>query len=90
MMHFVSETTQVELKSERVSAPAVNQPVAAQMMARVVVMDAMHPRNCTMIPGRMMSMVSVSRLKRLMMRPDGHVSKNLMAGADTCPLFGLT
>jgi hypothetical protein len=35
-------------------------------------------------------MVSVSRLKRLMMRPDGHVSKNLMAGADTCPLFGST
>ena len=40
----------------------------------VVVMEVMHPRNWMMMPGRTMSIVSVSREKRLMMRPEGVVS----------------
>ena len=71
----------------------VNQPVATHTIASVVTMDVMHPKNWMMIPGNTMSIVSVSREKRLMMRPLGVVSKNAMGNFITrfskplCRLF---
>ena len=56
----------------------VNHFVATHTMMSVVMMFEMHPRNCTTMPGNTISIVSVSRLKRLMMRPLGVVSKKLM------------
>ena len=53
----------------------VNQPVATLTMASVVTMLVMQPRNWMMMPGRMVSMVSVSRENLLITRPLGVVSK---------------
>ena len=60
------------------ASATVNHLVATHTMIRVVMMFEMHPRNCTTMPGKTMSMVSVSRLKRLMILPLGVVSKKLM------------
>ena len=57
------------------ASATVNHLVATHTMIRVVMMFEMHPRNCTTMPGKTMSMVSVSRLKRLMILPLGVVSK---------------